>query len=97
MVRTNFERISGVLLDRCLPHGIWVDRGELQKIAEFLATGGEEEAARRAEEEERTSARRRALRPSPAMEPGSPFSATGALGFILERSFRQALMELGLV
>jgi Zn-finger nucleic acid-binding protein len=39
MVRENFRRISGVIIDRCV-HGVWLDAGELEKIRHFIADGG---------------------------------------------------------
>lgn len=40
MPRTNFKRISGVLIDTCRDHGVWLDRGELEQIRAFIADGG---------------------------------------------------------
>lgn len=40
MVRENFRRISGVIIDRCGTHGVWLDAGELEKIRHFIADGG---------------------------------------------------------
>ncbi|MDA8077614.1 MAG: zf-TFIIB domain-containing protein [Nitrospiraceae bacterium] len=40
MVRKNYGRISGVLIDECGRHGIWLDRGELEKIRHFILDGG---------------------------------------------------------
>ncbi len=40
MVRKNFARISGVLIDKCGRHGVWLDGGELEKIRHFIADGG---------------------------------------------------------
>jgi Zn-finger nucleic acid-binding protein len=40
MNRTNFARISGVIVDTCRGHGIWFDPGELEKIMDFIAHGG---------------------------------------------------------
>ncbi len=40
MNRLNFARASGVIIDECRPHGIWLDRDELEKIAAYVATGG---------------------------------------------------------
>lgn len=40
MNRRNFGRISGVLIDECGRHGIWLDTGELEKIQHFIADGG---------------------------------------------------------
>ncbi len=38
MVRQNFKRTSGVLLDACRKHGVWFDRGELEDLARYLQT-----------------------------------------------------------
>jgi Zn-finger nucleic acid-binding protein len=50
MGRTNFEKVSGVLVDRCSSCGIWLDRGEMDKIFEFVSSGGRE-LARKVQEE----------------------------------------------
>ena len=36
----NFGRRSGVLVDLCRHHGIWLDGGELQKLSEWWRAGG---------------------------------------------------------
>jgi Zn-finger nucleic acid-binding protein len=40
MNRGNFGKISGVIIDRCDTHGVWLDAGELEKIQHFVADGG---------------------------------------------------------
>lgn len=40
MGRKNFRKISGVLVDQCRDHGIWLDTGELDQIRCFIANGG---------------------------------------------------------
>jgi Zn-finger nucleic acid-binding protein len=40
MNRKNFGKISGVIIDRCNKHGVWLDAGELEKIQHFIADGG---------------------------------------------------------
>ena len=40
MNRLNYGRISGVIVDYCKDHGYWLDAGELEKIAKWVATGG---------------------------------------------------------
>jgi len=44
MNRTNFARISGVIIDSCRDHGIWFDPGEVEKIMDFVARGGLQKA-----------------------------------------------------
>ncbi len=40
MNRSNFARISGIIIDSCKQHGIWFDADELPKIVEFIRKGG---------------------------------------------------------
>ncbi|UCH82062.1 MAG: zf-TFIIB domain-containing protein [Nitrospiraceae bacterium] len=40
MNRGNFGKISGVIIDRCSKHGVWLEAGELEKIQHFIADGG---------------------------------------------------------
>jgi Zn-finger nucleic acid-binding protein len=42
MSRHNYADCSGVILDRCGEHGVWLDDMELQQLLTFIATGGEE-------------------------------------------------------
>jgi Zn-finger nucleic acid-binding protein len=44
MNRKNFAKISGVILDECGRHGVWLDAGELEKIRHFIFDGGLEKA-----------------------------------------------------
>ena len=40
MNRTNYGRISGVVLDACKEHGLWFDKDELRRVLEFIQKGG---------------------------------------------------------
>ena len=40
MNRKNFAQSSGVVLDVCARHGVWLDRGELERVLGFVAGGG---------------------------------------------------------
>ncbi len=40
MLRKNFKKISGVIIDICADHGVWLDNGELEQIRCFIANGG---------------------------------------------------------
>lgn len=40
MNRENFSKISGIMIDLCRDHGIWLDSGELERIRLFIASGG---------------------------------------------------------
>jgi Zn-finger nucleic acid-binding protein len=46
MQRSNFQKKSGVIIDRCHQHGTWLDADELEQIAGFILKGGLEEGAR---------------------------------------------------
>ncbi len=41
MNRMNFGSRSGVIVDRCKNHGIWLDGGELRQIMEWVKAGGQ--------------------------------------------------------
>jgi Zn-finger nucleic acid-binding protein len=41
MRRTNFGRKSGVIIDSCRHHGLWLDNGELQHLMEWKRVGGQ--------------------------------------------------------
>jgi hypothetical protein len=40
MLRRNFRRASGVILDVCREHGTWLDADEIEEIAGFILSGG---------------------------------------------------------
>jgi Zn-finger nucleic acid-binding protein len=40
MLRVNYERSSGVILDECRSHGTWLDADELEQVAGFILSGG---------------------------------------------------------
>ncbi len=40
MQRRNFRKKSGVIIDSCPAHGIWLDADELEEIAGFILSGG---------------------------------------------------------
>jgi Zn-finger nucleic acid-binding protein len=41
MNRVNFGQRSGVVADRCISHGIWLDSGELMHLMEWKKAGGQ--------------------------------------------------------
>lgn len=47
MNRTNYGRISGVILDTCKDHGLWFDKDELRRVLEFIQKGGLDKARER--------------------------------------------------
>lgn len=58
MNRVNFAHSSGVVMDVCKTDGVWLDRGELQRIVDFVEHGGLE-TAREHEKEQLADERRR--------------------------------------
>jgi Zn-finger nucleic acid-binding protein len=59
MNRKNFAQSSGVVLDVCATHGIWLDRGELERVLGFVSGGGLARA--RAREQQRLVEEQRRL------------------------------------
>ena len=62
MNRINFGSRSGVIVDRCTAHGVWLDGGELRHLFEWMKAGGEildqevrEAQIRRKEKEQATA------------------------------------------
>ena len=71
MTRINFERVSGILLDRCGEHGIWFDATELDAVLRWIKLGGERVSAERRQQEERARASQLRFK----VEPKSPEDA----------------------
>jgi Zn-finger nucleic acid-binding protein len=44
MHRKNYMNRSGVIMDVCIKHGVWLDAGELKQIQEWTALGGKQHA-----------------------------------------------------
>jgi len=40
MLRVNYQRSSGIILDECRAHGTWLDADELEQVAGFILGGG---------------------------------------------------------
>src|SRR5690606_9632433 len=51
MMRRNFGRVSGVVVDECGRHGSYFDAGELEDVLAFVRSGGLHAARRHADEE----------------------------------------------
>jgi Zn-finger nucleic acid-binding protein len=61
MNRVNFSKSSGVIMDVCKTDGVWLDRGELQRVVGFVEAGGltvarERERERLVDEQRRITA-----------------------------------------
>jgi Zn-finger nucleic acid-binding protein len=50
MNRVNFGARSGVIVDKCKKHGVWLDSGELRHLLEWVKSGGAILERQRAEE-----------------------------------------------
>ncbi len=72
MSRVNFGGRSGVIIDRCPDHGIWLDGGELRHLLEWVKAGGEILARQREEELKKDEARLRAMKTRRTPYVGSP-------------------------
>lgn len=53
MNRVNFGARSGVVIDRCKDHGVWLDAGELRQLSEWMKAGGKLLDKERAAEREK--------------------------------------------
>jgi len=87
MNRSNFARSSGVILDVCKSHGVWLDRGELQRVLGFIESGGltvarEREREQLVEEQRRLSA----LRDRSQQMGGASFSVTPGMAMHVHSS-----------
>jgi Zn-finger nucleic acid-binding protein len=65
MARRNYGRVSGVIIDSCPSHGIWLDGGELAALRRFVASGGRKRQERADREKERVEEELRAIRRRP--------------------------------
>jgi Zn-finger nucleic acid-binding protein len=95
MNRANFARCSGVIVDLCKKHGIWFDRDELNRIIEFIQSGGLERS--RAKEKNELDEERRRLQEliiSDLSEPQGPISRTAESKFFGIASARDLLRLL---
>ncbi len=84
MHRRNYGRKSGVILDTCAAHGLWFDRGELDRVLAWVHGGGRRRADEAAERERRhREAMRRIQAPEPPTE--TPVARAGGLGDLIGR------------
>jgi Zn-finger nucleic acid-binding protein len=58
MTRRNYGEVSGIIVDECVRHGMWLDEGELDAIKRFVGVGGLDLAASRADQRYRAATRR---------------------------------------
>ena len=101
MHRINFGARSGVIVDQCKTHGVWLDSGELKRLLDWKKAGGQllhERVRQRKEEEKDRQERLRAYRetgslgttdglfsPSPS---DSPFELIDTVASVLGKLFK---------
>jgi Zn-finger nucleic acid-binding protein len=78
MHRVNFGAKSGVIVDRCKEHGVWLDGGELRQLFEWMKLGGqllEQERQERQQKEAEQREKEQRLKLKGYDEESSPFSS----------------------
>ncbi len=58
MNRLNFAKRSGVIIDRCKAHGIWLEGGQLKQLMEWRKAGGRLLHDKRVEEEKKRKSKK---------------------------------------
>ena len=88
MNRKNFAGSSGVILDVCAKHGVWLDRGELERVLGFIEGGGLARARTREREQLAEEQRRLAAlqKLTPAQGYGTDVTAYAQHDFTWTRS-----------
>ena len=81
MNRSNYGRRSGVIIDTCRDCGVWLDNNELNRVLQFIESGGLEDArAIEEEEKKRREKEQRAAHVPSVQEMGGPEAFGGAFG-----------------
>jgi Zn-finger nucleic acid-binding protein len=96
MNQKNFSGCSGIVVDVCKPHGLWFDRQELQRIANFINDGGLHKA--REKELENLKAEQNRLREmqyGPSLEPINVNERTSFFNSCEDRSLIDVLLSIG--
>ncbi|NIP84120.1 MAG: hypothetical protein GTO03_00580 [Planctomycetales bacterium] len=66
MQRRNYGRMSGIIIDTCRQHGVWLDLDELPRILQWIRTGGLAHAQQQVAQQQKTEdITRRLARPTP--------------------------------
>ena len=91
MHRRNFGRVSGVVVDECRNHGVYLDDDELNRIKAFVSAGGlsltqhmEHSELKRSEQRRRQEEERRMIVDSDAGSWSQHHTRVGALDFLLD-------------
>jgi Zn-finger nucleic acid-binding protein len=69
MNRINYGQSSGVIVDRCRDHGVYLDAGELRRIEAWVRAGGRLDAVQKAAEAATRPSREMALPLADAQDP----------------------------
>ena len=87
MLRRNYRRTSGVVVDSCRDHGTWLDADELEQIAGFILSGGLERSERARESTMRAESGRRG-------GPGPDRASTDFTRILMERDLHHGQRRL---
>jgi len=82
MARLNWGYKSGVIIDKCSAHGIWLDSGELRHLLEWKSAGGEALDERHQKDEQKLRDYRERRHRSEAAKSGqtSHYAGVGSVG-----------------
>jgi Zn-finger nucleic acid-binding protein len=96
MNRRNFQKRSGVIVDRCHEHGTWLDANELERIAGYVLSGRAAEAdaaeAMLDGEREKQAARNAAFRDQGSSS--DSYSMFGGFGHAQKTSAASTIFDL---
>ncbi|MEZ5305764.1 MAG: zf-TFIIB domain-containing protein [Pyrinomonadaceae bacterium] len=97
MNRSNFAKVSGVIIDSCRQHGIWFDAMELPQIINFIRMGGMNHARQKAlndleSERQKLSAERFRMSVDRFREPSESRTSTGLTTTAL-RNFIESIFD----
>ena len=95
MTQTNYERYSGVIVDSCRFHGVFLDAMELEKIQLFVRSGGKNKSKERKREENRyiEKSQARAKKRRELNEARSSYAAVRHRGISAESTFMGDVIE----
>ena len=80
MNRVNFGAKSGVIVDRCKDHGVWLDGGELRHLLEWMKAGGKLLDQERREQQQKEAALQQ-RKEQQRKDAGAPGAAYGTESF----------------
>jgi Zn-finger nucleic acid-binding protein len=93
MNRVNYGQTSGVVVDSCRDHGVYLDAGELRRIEAWVRAGGRLDAAQKATQAAQRPSREVGL-PLAETDPyvnADPEFALSGLGAVFKWLFRRTL------